>query len=88
MIGGRAPVEPTGLANPCGRSHSEYTLFGDLGRDLFSDMGPPLMIVVSACRFGRIATRYDRSEANSIAALKLVSVRLWLRAHQSATSTG
>jgi transposase len=35
--------------------------------------------------FRRIATRYDKNEANYLAALKLVSVRLWLRAYESTT---
>lgn len=35
--------------------------------------------------FRRIATRYDKSEHNYMAALKLVSVRLWLRAYESTT---
>ena len=35
--------------------------------------------------FRRIATRYDKLAANYLAALKLASVRLWLRAYESTT---
>ena len=35
--------------------------------------------------FRRIATRYDKLEANYLAALKMVSVRLWLRVYESTT---
>ena len=35
--------------------------------------------------FRRIATRYDKHEENFLAALKLVSVRLWLRVYESTT---
>jgi|HubBroStandDraft_6_1064221.scaffolds.fasta_scaffold339070_1 hypothetical protein len=44
----------------------------------------PLMIVVSACRLGRIAPGYE-SETNRLAALRLVRVRLRLRPYQSTT---
>jgi transposase len=33
--------------------------------------------------FRRVATRYDKLAANYLAALKLASVRLWLRAYES-----
>ena len=35
--------------------------------------------------FRRIATRYDKLAANYLAALKLASVRLWLRAYETTT---
>jgi transposase len=35
--------------------------------------------------FRRVATRYDKLAANYLAALKLASVRLWLRAYESTT---
>ena len=35
--------------------------------------------------FRGIATRYDKLAANYLAALKLASVRLWLRAYESTT---
>jgi len=35
--------------------------------------------------FRRIATRYDKHEENFLAAVKLVTVRLWLRAYESTT---
>lgn len=38
--------------------------------------------------FRRIATRYDKLAANYLAALKLASVRLWLRAYESTTYVG
>jgi len=37
---------------------------------------------IKQCR--RIATRYDKLAANYLAFVKLVSIRLWLRAHESA----
>jgi transposase len=36
--------------------------------------------------FRRVATRYDKLAANYLAALKLASVRLWLRAYESTPS--
>ena len=35
--------------------------------------------------FRRIATRYDRLAANYLAFLQLASIRLWLRAYESAS---
>jgi transposase len=35
--------------------------------------------------FRGIATRYDRNPLNFLAAIKLASVRIWLRAYESAT---
>jgi transposase len=35
--------------------------------------------------FRRVATRYDKLAANYLAALKLASVRLWLRVYESTT---
>lgn len=36
-------------------------------------------------QFRGIATRYDRDPLNFLAAIKLASVRIWLRAYESAT---
>ncbi len=33
--------------------------------------------------FRRIATRYDKLAANDMAMIELVSIRVWLRAHES-----
>lgn len=36
-----------------------------------------------AKQFRRIATRYDKLAENYLAALKLVSIRIWLRGNES-----
>lgn len=36
-----------------------------------------------AKQFRRIATRYDKLAENYLAALKLVSIRIWLRSNES-----
>ena len=38
--------------------------------------------IIKQCR--RIATRYDRLAANYLAFIKLASIRIWLRAYESA----
>ena len=35
--------------------------------------------------FRRVATRYDKLAANFLAMIQLASIRLWLRAYESAT---
>jgi len=37
---------------------------------------------IKQCR--RIATRYDKPAANDLAFIKLASIRIWLRANESA----
>ena len=38
---------------------------------------------LKAKQFRRIATRYDKLAENYLAALKLVSIRIWLRGNES-----
>jgi hypothetical protein len=41
---------------------------------------------IKRCR--RVATRYDMLAANHLAFIKLASIRIWLRAYESTSSSG
>jgi transposase len=48
-----------------------------------SELGRALLQQVKHCR--RVATRYDKLAANYLAFVQLASIRLWLRANESAS---
>jgi hypothetical protein len=57
------------------------SIFGDMlchGKKRFCARSP-----IKKCR--RVATRYDKLAANYLAFVKLASIRIWLRANESAS---
>jgi transposase len=90
------PNKPSGIRRVNDRRVLEWHRLGSALRCAMASQRPDLLQPVSArnlverffnkikqCR--RIATRYDKLAANYLAFVKLASIRIWLRANESAS---